>query len=340
MLRNIYGLDLGTYEIKVYDKKQDTIWKEKNVIAIENEKTIFAIGDEAYEMYEKAPENIQIVFPMKDGEISRFNDMQYLLQNLLKNGKRFSRGAKYIIAVPTDVTEVQKRAFFDLVIHSSAKAKEVHIVERGIADAVGIGLDVQKEKGIFIANFGGEIVELSVLSYGGLVLSKQVKTGGVSLDEAIVNQVRHNHDFLIGRLTAETLRKEFGVFDDSSGRSLTVAGRNLITGVPQQRDVSINLVRAAIKESLEDIVRSIMSLIERTPPDVLTDVQKKGIYVTGGLANLRGLSTYIEGATGLKVTVADEPELSAVKGLKQIIHSKELRRLAYSMLDENFRWMR
>lgn len=340
MFRNIYGLDLGTYEIKVYDKKQDTIWKEKNVIAIENEKNIFSLGDEAYEMYEKAPENIQVVFPMKEGEISRFNDMQYLLQNLLKKGKRFSRGSKYIIAVPTDVTEVQKRAFFDLVIHSAAKAREVNIVERGIADAVGIGLDVQNEKGIFIANFGGEIVELSVLSYGGLVLSKQIKIGGVSLDESIVNQVRHNHDFLIGRLTAETLRKEFDIFDDESGRSLSVAGRNLISGVPQQQDISVNLVRAAIKESLEEIVRSIRALIERTPPEVLTEVQKNGIYITGGLANLRGLSTYIEGASGLKVTVAKDPELSAVNGLKQIILSKELHKLAYSMLDENFRWMR
>ena len=165
MLGNIYGLDLGTYEIKVYDKKKDTIWTEKNAIAIENEDTIFSVGDEAYEMYEKAPDNIEIVFPMKEGEISHFNDLQYLLQNLLKKGKRFARGSKYIIAVPTDVTEVQKRAFFDLVIHSTAKAKEVNIVERGIADAVGIGLDVQKEKGLFIANFGGEITELSCLLY-------------------------------------------------------------------------------------------------------------------------------------------------------------------------------
>lgn len=340
MLRNVYGLDLGTYEIKVYDKKRDTIWKEKNVIAIENESDVFSLGDEAYEIYEKEPENIQVVFPMKEGEISRFNDMQYLLQYLLKKKRRLSRGARYVIAIPTDVTEVQKRAFYDLVIHSSAKAKEVYVVERGIADAVGIGLDIRKEKGVFIMNFGGEITELSVLSYGGLVLNKQIKTGGVSLDEAIVNKVRHNHDFLIGRLTAETLRKEFGVFDDASGRTMSVAGRSLLTGVPVQQEISVNLVRAAIKDSLKEIVYSAMLLIERTPPDVMKEIQKKGIYVTGGLANLRGLATYIEGATGLKVTVAETPELSAVKGLKQIILSKELQKLAYSMLDENFRWMR
>lgn len=164
MARNVYGLDLGTYEIKVYDKKQDTIWKEKDVIAIANGKNIFAVGDEAYEMYEKAPGNIQVVFPMKEGVISRFNDMQYLLQNLLKKERQFARGSEYVIAVPTDVTEVEKRAFFDLVVHSTAKAKEVNIVERAIADCIGLGLDVQNTKGVLIANFGGETTELSIVA--------------------------------------------------------------------------------------------------------------------------------------------------------------------------------
>ena len=112
MAKHIYGLDLGSYEIKVYDKKQDTIWKEKNAIAVKNDKEIFAVGDDAYRMYEKSPTGIQVAFPMKEGVISRFNDMQYLLQNLLKKERRFARGAEYVIAVPTDVTEVEKKRFF------------------------------------------------------------------------------------------------------------------------------------------------------------------------------------------------------------------------------------
>ena len=119
MARNVYGLDLGSYDIKVYDKKKDTIWKEKNVIAFKDnrDRDIFAVGDDAFSMYGKAPSNIEITFPMKEGVISRFNDMQFLLQNLLKRGRQFSRGSEYVIAVPTDVTEVEKKAFFDLVIH-------------------------------------------------------------------------------------------------------------------------------------------------------------------------------------------------------------------------------
>lgn len=340
MARNVYGLDLGSYEIKVYDKKQDTIWKEKNVIAIANEKEIFAVGDQAYEMYEKAPENIQVVFPMKEGVISRFNDMQYLLQNLLKKERRFARGSEYVIAVPTDVTEVEKKAFFDLVIHSTARAREVNIVERGIADAVGLNLDVRNTKGLFIANFGGETTELSVLAGGGIVLNRLVKVGGVTFDQAVAQLVRYNHDFLIGRLTAEVLRKKFGVFSDGNDACLSVAGRDLITGVPSLREISISLVRAAIKEPLEECIRAINSLLSRTPPEVRRAIYRNGIFLTGGLANLPGLETYIEEVLGIRVRTAIDPDICAVTGLKQIIMSKDLKKLAYSMLDENYRWMR
>ena len=314
MARNIYGLDLGTYEIKVFDKKKDRIWREKNVIAMKDKRYIFSIGDEAYEMYEKAPDNIQVVFPMKNGVIAHFDDMQYLLGNLLKTDRQFTRGSEYVIAVPTDVTEVEKKAFYDLVLHSEAKAKSVRIVERGLADAIGFGADIMNEKGLFIANFGGGTTELSVLSYGGLVLNRLVKIGGEHFDSAVASLVRHNEEFLIGRLTAERLRREFGVFDEDTGRRFTVFGRDLLTGVPSQMDVRISLVRAAMKEPLEECVRAIRSMIDRTPPDVRRGIEAKGIYLTGGIANLRGLSTYLEESIGLPVTTVPDPELCAVKG--------------------------
>ena len=340
MARNTYGLDLGSYEIKVYDKKQDTIWKEKDVIAIRDKKEIFAVGDEAYEMYEKAPANIEVIFPMKDGVISRFNDMQFLLQNLLKKDRQFARGSEYVIAVPTDVTEVEKKAFFDLVIHSTARAREVNIVERAIADAVGLDLDVENTKGLFIANFGGETTELSVLAGGGMGLNRLVKIGGTTFDQALVNLIRHSHDFLIGHPTAETLRRRFGVYTGETEASLTVAGRDLITGVPMQKPISMSTVRASLRDPLLECVRSILSLLDRTPPEVRTAIYANGIYLTGGIANMPGLDTYIEKGTGITTRVASQPDICAVTGLKKIIMSKELRQLAYSMLDENYRWMR
>ena len=341
MARNVYGLDLGTYEIKVFDKKKDSIWREKNVIAMKDKKYIFSVGDEAYEMYEKSPDNIQVVFPMKHGVIAHFDDMQYLLGNLLQTDRQFVRGSEYVIAVPTDVTEVEKKAFYDLVFHSEAKAKSVRIVERGLADAVGFGLNIMDEKGVFIANFGGGTTELSVLSYGGIVLNRLVKIGGEHFVKAVSSLVRHNRDFLIGRLTAERLRREFGVFDQNTGSVLKVYGRDLITGVPSHTDIPISLVRAAMKEPLEECVRAIRSMIDRTPPDVRRAIEAKGIYLTGGIANLRGLTTYLEGSIGLPVMTVPNPELCAVKGLQKIIlHKAYYKKLTYSMLDEDYRWLR
>lgn len=339
MFGNVYGLDLGTYEIKVYDKKQNAIWKEKNAVAITKDKKIFSVGDTAYEMFEKSPINIEIVFPMKEGVISRFYDMQYLLQNLLKKEHRFASGSKYIIAVPTDVTEVEKRAFYDLVVHSTAKAKEVRIVERGIADAIGLGLDVQNATGIFVANLGGETTELSVLSHGGVVLNKLIKFGGKTLDQSVASAVRTSKDFLIGRITAEALRKQFGVLAEEE-MHMRAAGRNLLLGVPELQEVSSKLVQPVIKEQLLTCIGEIKFLLERTPPEVLRAIQKDGIYITGGLANLKGLPAHMEQELGLKVHTVKEPEICAVNGLKQIIQSKELKKNTYSMLDENYRWMR
>ena len=341
MARNVYGLDLGTYEIKVFDKRKNEIWCEKNVIAMKDRKYIFSLGDQAYEMYEKSPDNIQVVFPMKNGVIAHFDDMQYLLGNLLKTGRQFVRGSEYVIAVPTDVTEVEKKAFFDLVFHSEARAKSVRIVERGLADALGCGIDIMEEKGAFIANFGGGTTELSVLSSGGIVLNRLVKIGGDSFDDAIVSLVRHNLEFLIGRMTAERLRKEFGVFDQKTDTAITVSGRDLITGVPGQTEIPISLVRAAMKDPIEECVHAIRTMIERTPPDVRRAIEAKGIYLTGGLSNMKVLSTYLQESIGLSVISSPQAELCAVRGLQKIISDKAYyRRLLYSMLDDNYRWLR
>lgn len=340
MFGNIYGLDLGTYEIKVYDKKKNSIWKEKNAIAIANEKEIFSVGDDAYAMYEKAPSHIEIQFPMKEGVISHFYNMQHLLQNLLKREQRFVRGSKYIIAVPTDVTEVEKRAFYDLVIHSNAKAKEVRIVERGIADAIGFGLDVKNLPGILVVNLGAETTEISILSYGGVVLNKLLKIGSCTYEQAIINAVRYNYEFLIGHLSAEELFKTYGVSDDEVSEEFKVAGRNLLTRIPEQKHIPRELVQEAMNEPLQECLHEIHLLLERTPPEVQRIIQRNGVYISGGFANLKGLTTYMEKALGISVHVIEQPELCAVSGLKKIIESKDLMRMTYSMLDENYRWMR
>ncbi len=341
MPRNTYGLDLGSYEIKVYDKRQDSIWREKDVIALRDNKEIYAVGDEAYIMYEKTPSDIHVTFPMEDGVIAHFDDMQYLLENLLKKvGRQFAVGSEYVIAVPTDVSEVEKKAFFDLVIHSTARAREVNIVERSIADAVGIGIDVSNTNGVFIVNFGGATTELSMIAGGGLVMNELVKIGGEDFDRAIISLVRHRHDFLIGRRTAEALRKQFRVYSGDSEPAFTVAGRDLITGVPMQKVIDLGLVRTALSDPMLEIVRAIQALLDRTPPEIRKAVYENGIYLTGGVAQMDGLDTYIEQAVKIPAHMVDDPDLCVINGIRKIIRTPELGKLAYSMLDDNYRWMR
>lgn len=341
MFRNIYGMDLGTYEIKVFDKKRDYIWKEKNVIARKDKEFLYAAGDEAWIMFEKTPENIEIQFPMQCGAIAQFNDMQCLLEELLKKERPFSGGAEYLVAVPTDVTEVEKKAFYDLVYHSSARAKTVRIAERCIVDAIGFGINVKRTDGIFMLNMGGGSTELSVLSHGGMVMNRLLKMGGEQLDQAIRNQVRRNMDFLIGRRTAEMLRQDFGIFEDATCTTIHVSGRNLRTGIPEHQDVPVSLVRAAMKEPLKECVSEIKSMIERIPPTVRSGVQKNGICLTGGLANLKELSTYIQESTGLKVRTISRPELCVVEGLRKIIQDRRVyKELTCSLLNEEYRWLR
>lgn len=338
MAGNIYGLDLGTYEIKVYDERKDEIWKEKSAIATKNQTEIFAVGDEAYAMYEKAPQNIEVLFPMQGGVIARFYDMQNLLENLLRKRQFF--GSEYVIAIPTDITEVEKRAFYDLVYHSSARAKSVSVVERGIADAIGCKIDVYQTGGVMILNMGGGTMELSVLAYGGIVMNRLLKFGGEQFDQEIINLVRRNRDFLIGRKTAEQLRRTFGIFSEDTESKMQIAGRNLILGLPQRTDISIGLVRAALKEQMDDCVDAIQTMIQRIPPDVLRELKKNGIYLTGGMANLRGIAQYLEESVGVRVSTVDYPELCSMNGLREIIQDKKrYGRLTYSRLDKGYRWL-
>ena len=289
-------------------------------------------------MYEKAPQNIEVLFPMQGGVIARFYDMQNLLENLLRKRQFF--GSEYVIAIPTDITEVEKRAFYDLVYHSSARAKSVSVVERGIADAIGCKIDVYQTGGVMILNMGGGTMELSVLAYGGIVMNRLLKFGGEQFDQEIINLVRRNRDFLIGRKTAEQLRRTFGIFSEDTKSKMQIAGRNLILGLPQRTDISIGLVRAALKEQMDDCVDAIQTMIQRIPPDVLRELKKNGIYLTGGMANLRGIAEYLEESVGVRVSTVDYPELCSMNGLREIIQDKKrYGRLTYSMLDKGYRWL-
>ena len=312
MARNVYGLDLGSYDIKVYDKKKDTIWKEKNVIAFKDnrDRDIFAVGDDAFSMYGKAPSNIEITFPMEAGVISRFNDMQFLLQNLLKRGRQFSRGSEYVIAVPTDVTEVEKKAVEDATYQ--AGAREVAIIEEPVAAAIGAGIDIAKPCGNMIVDIGGGTADIAVISLGGVVVSNSIKVAGDDFDEAIVRFMRKKHNLLIGERTAEEIKINVGtVYKRPENLTMDVRGRNLVTGLPKTVTVTSEETEEALREPAYQIVDAVHNVLERTPPELAADISDRGIVLTGGGSLIQGLEELIEEKTGINTMTAEDP-LTAV----------------------------
>ncbi len=307
MLGKAIGIDFGTSSIKFYKNGEGIILHEKSVIAIYNKSHTFAVGNEAYEMYEKSPDNIQVVFPMKNGVIAHFDDMQYLLGNLLKTGRQFVRGSEYVIAVPTDVTEVEKKAFFDLVFHSEARAKSVRIVERGLADALGCGIDILQPEGHMVVDIGGGTADIAVISLGGVVESESIKVAGDAFSEAVVKYIRKKHNVLIGDRTAEELKMNIGcVFPRPEEVTMEIKGRCLMTGLPRVFSVSSSEMIEAFEEPCARVLEAIHSVLERTPPELVADIATNGIVMTGGGSLVWGFDKLVESHTGIETYVADD----------------------------------
>ncbi len=232
MANNAFGIDLGTNNIKIYSKIEDNIMVEKNMIAIENKNTLFAYGDSAFEMYEKAPANINISYPLSNGVIADIKNMEtlvrYFISDLMKGN---IKPADYYIAVPTDVTEVEKRAFYDLIKDASVKAKKIMVVEKAVADGLGLDIDVKNSQGVIVVNVGYDTTEISILSLGGIVLSRLIKVGGYKFDEAIRSAVRREFSLIIGGKTAENVKISLRELEKEE-KGAVVYGRDIVTGLP------------------------------------------------------------------------------------------------------------
>ena len=347
MAKHIYGIDFGTSNIKIYNRSGEQLLNERNVIALKPGNQVFSFGDEAFEMYEKTPEDIQVSFPIRYGVIADMEHMEMLFEHFFDkvNLPRKRKSGDFYIAVPTDISEVEKRAFYDLVADSKIKVKDIAVVDKPIADAVGVGIDVDSPRGNMIVNIGADTTEISVTSLGGIVISKIIKMGGNKLDETICNVVRKKYNILIGMKTAEQVKtrlahallpKEEEEEDEFYERSWKVFGRNIITGLPANKQVSALLVSEAIHELLYTLVDAIRQLLERTPPELSADIIDTGIYLTGGSSMIPGLSQLITEATGLHVNLADSPDLSVIRGLMEIIHNPKLGGLLYTPRENDY----
>ena len=331
MVNCTYGIDLGTSNIKIYSRTEDKIMVERNMIAIANKKDLFAYGDSAFDMYEKAPSNIKISYPLVNGVIADIKSMQMLLKYFLADiSKGTAKPADYIVAVPTDITEVEKRAFYDLIKDANVKAKKIQVVEKAIADGLGMEIDVKNSQGVLVVNVGFDTTEISILSLGGIVLSRLIKIGGNKFDEAIKNAVRHEFSLLIGGKTAEKVKISLRDLE-KKGESAVVYGRDIVTGLPVEKEIPPQIVNNALREHFNTIIDNVKVILERTPPELAADIYRHGIYLTGGASQVNHLDELVSNGTGLKVNLADNPMTSVVNGISKIIKEEQYKSIAYTI---------
>lgn len=331
MSSNFFGIDLGTSNIKIYNRADDTILVEKNMIAIENKSTLFAYGDSAFEMYEKAPANIHISYPLSNGVIADIKNMELLVKYFINDLSRGNvRPADYYIAVPFDITEVEKRAFYDLIKESGVKARKILVVEKAVADGLGMDIDVKNSQGVLTVNVGYDTTEISILSLGGIVLSKLIKVGGLKFDDAIRSAVRKEFSLIIGGKTAENVKMSLKELE-KEGRGAVVYGRDIVTGLPVERELPTSMIDECLIELFYTIIDSIKVILERTPPELAADIYRHGIYLTGGASQVNHLPELIHKGTGLKVNLSENPVTSVALGLAKIIKDDNYKSVAYAI---------
>lgn len=331
-INNVFGIDLGTGNIKISSLNGKKVLNEKNMIAVKDDGEVLAIGDLAYEMYEKAPTAITVNCPMVNGVVGNINNTELLLYGLLKKLSKFrTKHSDFYIVVPTDITEVQKRAFFAVVKGAALRARNVLIVEKAIADAAYLNVDFSLDRGTMIVNIGAETTELAIISGRKVIISRTLYIGGHKLDDSIRTIVRRRYNLNIGLKTAEILKNELAYVCADDTKKLTVSGVNNVSGLPRTAEISSAVINEAILEGIDLIIDNMNGLIERTPPELVKDIVDKGIYLTGGVSNIKNLAYYTKLEMGVDINLAENPSVSSIEGLVKIMNDKELQKLAYSI---------
>jgi rod shape-determining protein MreB len=303
------GIDLGTANTLVHVQGRGIILREPSVVAVNRDSNeVLAIGAEAKQMIGRTPGNIVAIRPMKDGVIADFDITQSMLKYFIRRalGKHSFIRPRIVVGVPSGVTEVEKRAVIDATIQAGARA--AYLIEEPMAAAIGAGLPVQDATGSMIVDIGGGTCEVAVISLGGIVVPKSIRTGGDAIDDAIVNYIRKSFSLLIGERTAEAIKIQLGtaMFVDKPD-TMEIRGRDLITGLPKNMEINANQICSGIAEPVANIVDAVRSTLERTPPELASDIFERGIVMSGGSALLRNLDRLLSKETGMPVYVSDDP---------------------------------
>lgn len=306
------GIDLGTANTLVFVKNKGIVVNEPSVVAVNTStKQVLAVGDDAKQMIGRTPGNIVAIRPMKDGVIADFETTRLMLKYFIEKAYKkalFNSRPRIVVCVPSGVTEVEKRAVVEATITAGAHDKDAYLVEEPMAASIGAGLPVEEPIGSMVVDIGGGTSEVAVISLGGIVNSKSLRIAGDEFDAHIVSYVKKEYNLMIGERSAEEIKIRIGsVFPQEEEKRLEVKGRDLITGLPKTIVMTSEQVREAISEPVSSIIDAIKATLEKTPPELASDIIEAGIMLTGGGALLTGLDKLINRETEMPVHIANEP---------------------------------
>lgn len=315
------GIDLGTANSLVHVRGRGIVLHEPSVVAINAEtREPLAVGEEAKRMIGRTPGHIVAIRPMKDGVIADFDITQTMLRYFIKKSGR-SRGIlrpRVLVCVPSGVTEVEKRAVIDATLQ--AGAREAFLIEEPMAAAIGAGLPVHEPTGNMVVDIGGGTTEVAVISLGGIVTHRSIRIAGDEMDEAIINYVKRKYNLLIGERTAEDVKITIGsAYPVNDEETMDIRGRDLVTGLPRTLNVTSEEIRQALSEPVSSLLDALRVTLERTPPELASDIMDKGVVLTGGGALLRGFDRLVAEETNMPVHISDDPLLCVAKGTGKVL---------------------
>ncbi len=328
------GIDLGTANTLVYVRGRGIVVREPSVVAIqEDTRQVLAVGQEAKQMIGRTPGNIIAIRPLKDGVIADFDVTQSMLKYFIRRAypkKSLFFQPRVVVGVPSGVTEVEKRAVEEAALQ--AGAKEAYLIEEPMAAAIGAGLPVEEPTGSMVVDIGGGTTEIAIISLGGIVTSKSIRIGGDELDEAIIQYIKKEYSLMIGERTSEEIKLKIGsAYPKGKEGKLAIRGRDLVSGLPKTLEISSTEIMDALHEPVNAIVDAIKYTLEKTPPELASDIMEFGIMLTGGGALLDGLDRLVRRETGMPVKIAEEPLDCVALGTGKTIEEIEtLRRVLIS----------
>ena len=327
LFSNDIGIDLGTANTLVYAKDRGIVLREPSVVAIQaSTNRVLAVGEEAKRMLGRTPGNIVAIRPLRAGVIADFDITEAMLKYFIRkvHNKRMMK-PRVIIAVPSGITEVEKRAVKESA--ERAGAREVYLIEEPMAAAIGVGLPVQEPAGNMIVDIGGGTTEVALISLAGIVFSRSVRVGGDEMDEAIIQYMKRAYNLMIGERTAENIKLDIGsAYPMEEEVTMEVKGRDQVNGLPKTLMVTSEEIRDALMEPVATIVEAVRITLERCPPELSADLVDRGLVLAGGGALLRGLDTLVAEQTGLPVHVADDPLSAVAEGTGVVLHEINLLR--------------